>query len=99
MTAHQNHTEFHSVSSKDIEDVKEKDLGYTVNTESGVVHRPAVWAEDVVPKRWRTVCGGAFGFSHFEVSCCDLWKVFKTKEQRSSSQKSAEQLFEFFRAV
>ena len=50
----------HEVATlKDIEDVKEKDLGYTVNTESGVVHRPAVWAEDVVPKRWRPVCGGA----------------------------------------
>ena len=33
---------------KAIEDVKVMDLGYIVNTESGVVHRPVVWAEDTV---------------------------------------------------
>ena len=59
----------HEVATlKDIEDVKVKDLGYIVNTESGVVHRPVVWAKDVAPKRWRTVCGWAFGFGQYEVS-------------------------------
>ena len=53
---------------KAIEDVKVKDLGYIVNTESGVVHRPVVWAKDVVPMHWRTACGWAFGFSQYDVS-------------------------------
>ena len=58
----------HEVATlKDIEDVKVKDLGYIVNTESGVVHRPVVWATNVVPKRWRTVCGWVFGFGQYEV--------------------------------
>ena len=39
-----------------------------MNTESGVVHRPVVWAKDVAPKRRRTVCGWAFGFGQCEVS-------------------------------
>ena len=52
---------------QDIEDVKVKDLGCIVNTESGVVPTPVVWAKDVVPKRWRTVCGWAFGFGLYEV--------------------------------
>ena len=53
---------------KAIEDVKVKDMGYIVNTESGVVHRPVVWAKDVVPIHWRTACGWAFGFSQYDVS-------------------------------
>ena len=53
---------------KAIEDVKVKDLGYIVNTESGVVHRLVVWAKDVVPMHWRTACGWAFGFSQYDVS-------------------------------
>ena len=48
---------------KAIEDVKVMDMGYIVNTESGVVHRPVVWAKDVVPMHWRAACGWAFGFS------------------------------------
>ena len=81
---------------KDIEGVKEKDLGYIVSIGSGV---------DVAPKRLRTVCGWAFGFSHFQVSSVSLsgavicGRVFKTKEELSSSQRNTEQLFEFFRAV
>ena len=53
---------------KAIADVKVKDLGYIANTESGVVHKPVVWAKDVVPMLWRTACGWAFGFSQYEVS-------------------------------
>ena len=53
---------------KATEDVKVKDMGYIVNTESGVVHRPVVWAKDVVPIHWRTACGWAFGFSQYDVS-------------------------------
>ena len=53
---------------KAIENVKVMDLGYIVNTESGVVHRSVVWAKDVVPIHWRTDCGWAFGFGQYEVS-------------------------------
>ena len=53
---------------KDVEGVNATDLGCIVNIESGVVHRPVVWAKDVARKRWRTVCGWAFGLSHFKVS-------------------------------
>ena len=52
---------------KAIEDVKVKDMEYIVNTESGVVHRPVVWAKDVAPIHWRTACGWAFGFSQYDV--------------------------------
>ena len=51
-----------------IEDVEEKDSRYIMNIEFGVVHRSVVWAKNVAPKRWRTVCGWAFGFSRFKVS-------------------------------
>ena len=52
---------------------------------------------------WRTVCGWAFGFSHYEI-----WSVLPAgavicvvcveKEQRGSSQESTEKLFDFFSA-
>ena len=53
---------------KAIEEVRVTDMGYIVNIESSVVHRPVVWAKDVVPMHWKTVCGWAFGFSRYEVS-------------------------------
>ena len=53
---------------KAIEEVRVTDMGYIVNIESSVVHWPVVWAKDVVPMHWKTVCGWAFGFSRYEVS-------------------------------
>ena len=62
------HLQQEVVTFEAIEDFKVMDLGYVVNTESGVVHGPVEWAEDNCSMHWRTYCGWAFGFSHYEVS-------------------------------
>ena len=67
---------------KAIEDVKVKNMGYIVNTESGVVHRPVVWAKDVVPIHWRTACGWAFGFRW-----CRRWELFSAGGVRGKGTK------------